>query len=96
MVSDTPPNSSDATDVCRWVDTDCMLADALTKLMSPEKLVTAISTNTWSFNKTANRENGEEARQTATKNRKQRSTKGEEGAAGAATIERNTRRGIGK
>ena len=31
-----------------------------------------------------------------TKYRKQRSTKGEEGAAGAATIERNTRRSIGK
>ena len=35
MVTDTLPSSSDATDVCRWVDTDCMLADALTKQMSP-------------------------------------------------------------
>ena len=49
MVTDTLPNSSDATDVCRWVGTDCMLADALTKQMSPEKLVAAISTNTWSL-----------------------------------------------
>ena len=49
MVTDTLPNSSDATDVCRWVDTDCMLADALTKQMSPEKLETAINTNTWSL-----------------------------------------------
>ena len=45
MVTDTLPSSSDATDVCRWVDTDCMLADALTKQMSPEKLVAAITTN---------------------------------------------------
>ena len=49
MVTDTLPSSSDATDVCRWVDTDCMLADALTKQMSPEKLVAAITTNTWSL-----------------------------------------------
>ena len=49
MVIDTLPSSSDATDVCRWVDTDCMLADALTKQMSPEKLGAAIDTNTWSL-----------------------------------------------
>ena len=49
MVTETLPSSSDATDVCRWVDTDCMLADALTKQMSPEKLVAAIDTNTWSL-----------------------------------------------
>ena len=42
--------------------------------------------------RTANREYSEEARQAATKNCRQRSTKGEEGAAGAATIEQNTRR----
>ena len=45
MVTDILP-SSDATDVCRWVDMDCVLADALTKQMSPEKLVTAIDMNT--------------------------------------------------
>ena len=49
MVTDTLPSSNDATDVCRWVDTDCMSADALTKQMSPEKLVAAIDTNTWSL-----------------------------------------------
>ena len=49
MVTDTLPCSSDATDVCRWVDTDCMLADALTKQMRPEKLVAAVDTNTWSL-----------------------------------------------
>ena len=49
MVTDTLQNSSDATDVCRWVDTDCMLADGLTKQMDPEKLVAAINTNTWSL-----------------------------------------------
>ena len=69
MVTDTLPDSSDATDVRRWVDTDCMLADALTKQMSPEKLVAAVSTNNWSL-KQPNREYSEEARQTATKNRK--------------------------
>ena len=36
MVTDTLPSSSDATGVCRWVDTDCMLVDALTKQMSQE------------------------------------------------------------
>ena len=46
--------------------------------------------------RTANREYSEEARQAATKNRKQRSTKGEDGAVGAATTERNTRRDTGK
>ena len=49
MVTDTIPDSNDATDVCGWVDTDCMLADALTKQMSPEKLVAPISTNNWSL-----------------------------------------------
>ena len=49
MVTYALPSSSDATDVCRWVDMDCMLADALTKQMSPEKLVAAIDTNTWSL-----------------------------------------------
>ena len=52
MVTDALPSSNDATDVCRWVDTDCMLADALTKQMSPEKLVAAIDTNTWSLEQT--------------------------------------------
>ena len=49
MVTDTLPSSSDATDVCRWVDTDCMLVDALTKQMSPEKLVTAVNRNYWNL-----------------------------------------------
>ena len=35
-----------ATKICRWVDTDCMLADAPTKQMTPEKLVATINTNT--------------------------------------------------
>ena len=86
MVTDTLPSSSDATDVCRWVDMDCMLADALTKQTSPEKLVTAIDTNTLEL-RTANREYSEEARQAATESRSQRSTEGEEEAAGATTVE---------
>ena len=49
MVTATLPSSSDATDVCRWVDTDCMSADALTKQMSPVKLVAAINTNVWNL-----------------------------------------------
>ena len=44
----------------------------------------------------ANLEYSEEARQTATKSRKQGSTKGEDGAAGAATVEQNTRGSIGR
>ena len=48
MVTDTPPRNSDAKDVCKWVYTDCMPADALTKQMSPEKLVAAVHTHTWS------------------------------------------------
>ena len=49
MVTDTLPSSSDATDICRWVDTECLLADALTKQVSPEKLVAAINTNVWNL-----------------------------------------------
>ena len=42
MVTDTLPSSCDATDAADG-------ADALTKQMSPEKLVAAINTNTWSL-----------------------------------------------
>ena len=94
MVTDTLPNSSDATDVCRWVETDCMLADVLTK-MSPEKHVAAVSTNTRSFKQPIEsivRKRDKQRQRTASRDQQ----KEEEGAAGAATNERNTRRSTGK
>ena len=44
-VEDERPN--DATDVVRWIDTDVMLADPLTKVMEPDKLVAAMQTGYW-------------------------------------------------
>ena len=38
---------SDATDVVKWVDTDVMIADPLTKAMDSSKLMTALETNHW-------------------------------------------------
>ena len=46
-MSDAVPALHDATDVIRWVDTDVMIADPLTKTMDPDKLVTALETNLW-------------------------------------------------
>ena len=37
------------TDKCRWIDTDVMLADPLTKVMEPWKLDEALETNYWSL-----------------------------------------------
>ena len=42
---DEPP--ANPTDVVRWVDTDVMIADPLTKTMEPDKLVQALDTNNW-------------------------------------------------
>jgi hypothetical protein len=39
----------DATDVIRWIDTDVMLADPLTKSMEADKLNEALDVNRWSF-----------------------------------------------
>ena len=39
----------DTTDKCRWIDTDIMLADPLTKVMEPWKLDEALETNYWSL-----------------------------------------------
>ena len=49
LVTDTVPSATEATEISRWVDTDCMLADALPKQMTPEKFVAAINTNTLSM-----------------------------------------------
>ena len=38
-----------ATDSIRWIDTDCMIADPLTKVMDPVKLLDALDTNRWSL-----------------------------------------------
>ena len=83
MVTDTLPSSSDATDVCRWVDTDCMEADAPDEADEPRE---ACGSEYMELG-TANREYIEEARQAATESRRQISTEGEEGAAGATTVE---------
>ena len=39
----------DATDAIRWIDTDVMLADPLTKSMEADKMNEAIDENRWSF-----------------------------------------------
>ena len=39
---------TDTTDKVRWIDTDCMLADPLTKVMEPWKLDEALESNYWS------------------------------------------------
>ena len=46
LCDDLPSN---ATDVVRWIDTDVMLADPLTKAMDATKLMSALDTNTWSI-----------------------------------------------
>ena len=42
------------TDKCRWIDTDVMLADPLTKVMEPWKLDEALNTNYWSLKQPIN------------------------------------------
>ena len=49
VIGDTVPSDAEATDSCRQVDTDCMLAATLTKQITPEKLVAAINLKTWSL-----------------------------------------------
>ena len=44
---DNIPDPKDATDVIKWIDTDCMLCDPLTKAMSAHKMCIALDTNTW-------------------------------------------------
>ena len=44
---DNIPDQKDATDVIKWIDTDCMLCDPLTKAMSTLKMCEALDTNTW-------------------------------------------------
>jgi hypothetical protein len=47
MIEDDRP--SDVTDHVRWIDTDVMIADPLTKQMDAGKLNEALTTNYWSF-----------------------------------------------
>ena len=37
----------EATDLVRWIDTDVMIADPLTKAMEPVKLIEMLDTNVW-------------------------------------------------
>ena len=46
-VVDARPSPEVATDYVRWVDTDIMIADPLTKVMDPEKLIVAMQSNFW-------------------------------------------------
>ncbi|CAE7832525.1 GIP [Symbiodinium sp. CCMP2592] len=43
---DYKPVDDQLTDIVRWIDTDVMIADPLTKVMEPVKLVEALKTNT--------------------------------------------------
>ena len=43
---DYKPADDQLTDIVRWIDTDVMIADPLTKVMEPTKLVEALKTNT--------------------------------------------------
>ena len=45
MLRDTLPMLEDRTDHVRWCDTDVMIVDALTKQISPDKLVQALEDN---------------------------------------------------
>ena len=47
-ILDDLPCIDEATDICRWCDTDVMFVDALTKVMSPEKLMEVLELNFWS------------------------------------------------
>ena len=47
-ISDQLPQAGDATDIARWIDTDVMIADCLTKLMDSSKLMESLDTNYWS------------------------------------------------
>jgi hypothetical protein len=47
-ILDELPSIDEATDICRWCDTDVMFVDALTKVMSPEKLMEVLDLNFWS------------------------------------------------
>ena len=41
------PKPEDATDIVRWIDTDVMICDPLTKVMEPVKLTQALDSNEW-------------------------------------------------
>ncbi len=49
QAEDSLPNDDEFTDRVRWIDTDVMAADALTKLMDATPLCTFVSTNSWSL-----------------------------------------------
>ena len=47
FLEDGRPPKEKAADVVRWIDTDIMICDPLTKAMSSEKLYAALDTNCW-------------------------------------------------
>ena len=44
---DVRPNPKEATDKVRWIDTDVMVMDQLTKRMEPDKLWETLNANWW-------------------------------------------------
>ena len=44
---DERPGPDDRTDHVRWIDTDIMPCDPLTKVMQPDKLMAILETNRW-------------------------------------------------
>ena len=46
---DSIADKDKATDIVRWVDTDVMICDPLTKIMEPIKLTTALDSNEWNI-----------------------------------------------
>ena len=49
QAEEKPPGDSEFTDRVRWIDTDVMGADGLTKLMDLSALTTFTSSNSWSL-----------------------------------------------
>ena len=46
-LEDQKPDSETATDIVRWIETDVMIVDPVTKIMEPVKLVQALDSNIW-------------------------------------------------
>ena len=49
ILEDNIPKDKDRTDFIRWIDTDIMLVDPMTKVMEPVKLVEALQSGYWNL-----------------------------------------------
>ena len=54
-VEDSMPDSSEATEKVRWIDTDIMIVDPLIKIMSSEELITVLESNRWDLSQPVER-----------------------------------------